>query len=178
MFGRKPEKGLFDEFENMMEEMNEAMGLMMHSMGKDPRVFGYRMQVGPDGVPHVEHFGNVEPAHGTCGTCGLTETATETAEEPGVREPFTSSVVDEKKNELYITAEMPGVDKQEIEVSATEEEVLIKAEHGERKYAKTVKTPGEVDPDSATAKYNNGVLEVTLKLKTFLKPEGKSVKVE
>ena len=176
MFGRKPEKGLFDEFENMMEEMNEAMGLMRHSVGKDPRVFGYRMQVGPDGVPHVENFGNVEPAHGTCGTCGTCE-LTETAEETGVREPFTSSVVDEKKNELYITAEMPGVDKQEIEVSATEEEVLIKAEHGDRKYAKTVKTPSEVVPDSATAKYNNGVLEVTLKLNTFLKP-GKSIKVE
>ncbi|PKL52862.1 MAG: hypothetical protein CVV36_10185 [Candidatus Methanoperedenaceae archaeon HGW-Methanoperedenaceae-1] len=87
-------------------------------------------------------------------------------------------VVDEKKNELYITAEMPGVEKEDIEVSATENEVLIKAGHGERKYNKTVKTPGEVEPDSATAKYNNGVLEVTLRLKTFMKPEGKSVKVE
>jgi len=173
MFGNRYEKGLFEEMERMMEEMNRVMDHVTHSMGKDPLFFGYRMHVGPDGVPHVEHFGNVEPAHGTCGTCELTETA----EQTGVREPFTSSIVDEKKNELYITAEMPGVEKQEIEVSATGEEVLIKAEHGERKYVKTVRTPVEVDPESATAKYNNGVLEVTLKLKE-LKPQRKSVNVE
>ena len=174
MFGRRHENGLFEEMEQMMEEMNSVMGHMTHSMGKEPQVFGYSMHVGPDGVPHVKHFGNTEPSQGCgTGTCGLTEAA----EEPGVREPFTSSVVDENKNELYITAEMPGVEKQEIDVSATGEDVVIKAEHGERKYAKTVRTPAEVDPDTAFAKYNNGVLEVTLKLKE-LKPEGKSVAVE
>ncbi len=169
MFGRRQEKGLFEEMEQMMEDMNRVMGHMMHSRGKDPRVYGYSMYIGPDGVPHVEHFGNVESLKGD---------VPESIEEAGVREPYTSSVVDEKKNEVYITAEMPGVEKEDIEVSATENEVLIKAEHGERKYSKTVKTPGEVVPDSAVAKYNNGVLEVTLKLKSFMKPEGKSVKVE
>jgi len=173
MFGRRYEKGLFEEMERMMEEMNRVRDHRTDSMGNDPLVFGYSMYVGPDGVPHVEHFGNVEPAHGACGTCELTETA----EETDVREPFTSSVVDEKKNELYITAEMPGVEKQEIEVNATVEEVLIKAEHGERKYAKTVRTPVEVDPESATAKYNNGVLEVTLTLRES-KPQTTNVNVE
>jgi HSP20 family protein len=169
MFGRRQEKGLFEEMEQMMENMNEAMGHMMHPIGKEPQVFGYSMQVGPDGIPHMEYFGNVQPETGEL---------TPPSGEPGIRDPFTSIVVDEKKNELYITAEMPGVEKEDIEVSATENEVLIKAGHGERKYNKTVKTPGEVEPDSATAKYNNGVLEVTLRLKTFMKPEGKSVKVE
>ncbi|MBE0521123.1 MAG: Hsp20/alpha crystallin family protein [Candidatus Methanoperedenaceae archaeon] len=172
MFRRRYEKELFEEMEQMMEEMNRAMSHMTHS--RDPKVFGYSMYVGPDGVPHVEHFGNTEPVHGACGTCEFPGSA----EETGVREPYTSSVVDEKKNEVYITAEMPGVEKQDIKVNATENTVLIKAVRGERNYAKTVTTPCEVEPDSATAKYNNGVLEVTLKLKTFLKPEGKSVNIE
>ncbi len=155
---RRPEK---DEFEKEFGEMNELINRMMQSIGKEPLIYGFSLQVGPDGVPHVEHFGNTRPMD-----IG-----------GNVREPFTSSIIDESKNELKITAEMPGIQKENIQINATEDEVVIRAE-GERNYYKNVKTICPVDPDSAKAKYNNGVLEVTLKLKEPMKQKGKTVKIE
>jgi HSP20 family protein len=158
---RRPEKGFFDEFERTMEEMNKSIDSMMRSLGEEPLVYGFSLQVGPDGIPHVQRFGNVIPTVGG----------------EKVREPFTSSMIDEKNNEFNITVEMPGIQKEDIEVNATEDEIVIRTE-GERKYYKSIKTPEPVDPDSASAKYNNGVLEVTLKLKEPSKQKGKSVKIE
>ena len=165
---RRPEKGFFEEFEKELEEMNELINRMMRSSG-EPLVYGFSMQVGPDGVPHVERFGNVRQA-------GNELSVRET--EHSVKEPFTSSMIDEKSNELNITAEMPGIRKEDIELNATESDVIIRADSEGRKYYKSVETPCLVDPDSARAKYNNGVLEVTLKLKEAPKPKGKTVKIE
>ncbi len=160
---RKTDEGFFAEFEKEIEEMNKIIESMARTPGS--AVYGMRVEIGPDGVPHVEHFGNIIPA----GKDACTE-----KDLNDIREPFTSSMIDEKNNELNITAEMPGIKKEDIEVSATENEVLIKAGSGVRKYYKSVKTPA-IDPDSASAKYNNGVLEVTLKLKENSKQIGKAV---
>lgn len=159
---RKTEKGFFTEFENEIEQMNDLVNRMMQSMGKEPQVYGFSIQVGPDGIPNVERFGNVIPV----------------GKDRDVREPFTSSLVNEKKNELNITAEMPGINKEDIELNATEKEIIIKADSNARKYYKFIKTPDSVDPDSAVAKYNNGVLEITFKFKDMKKPEGKPIKIE
>lgn len=159
---RKTEKGFFDEFEKELEQMNELMNNMMASIGREPQVYGFSIQAGPEGIPHVERFGNVVPV----------------GKDHDVREPFTSSIINEKDNELNITAEMPGIGKDDIEVNATENEVVIKAESGGRKYYKKVNIPAQVDPDSAKAKYNNGVLEVTLRLKEPPQTKGKKIDIE
>jgi HSP20 family protein len=166
---RKTEKGLFDEIEKEIEKMDQLIDQVMRSTGREPLVYGFSMQVGPDRVPHFEHFGNV-------GTKGNEVNVKQ--QEHNVREPFTSSIIDEKNNELNITAEMPGVQKEDIEVNATESEVVIKTEREGRRYHKSMNTPCIVDPDSAKAKYNNGILEVTLKLKEHARPKGKSVIIE
>ena len=162
---RNNEKRFFDEFEKELEGMNELIDSMMQNLGKGTNVYGFSMMVGPDGVPHVEHFGKVNPVQ-------VSENRPD-----AVREPFTSSMIDEKRNELNITAEMPGLEKENIVVNATDNEVIIKGEGGGRKYYKSLQTP-PVDPESSTAKYNNGVLEVTLRLKDESKPKGKTVKIE
>ncbi len=165
---RKPEKGFFEEFEREMEEMNRLIESMMRSAGSEPLVYGFSVHVGPDGVPHMEHFGNVRP----------TPELNAGKNERDVREPFTSSMIDEKSNELRITAEMPGIKKEDIVLESTENEVVIKAEGEGRKYYKSINTPCPVDTESVTAKYNNGVLEVTLKRKETTKPKGKVIKIE
>jgi HSP20 family protein len=159
---RKTEKGFFNEFEKEIEQMNDLVNRMMQSIGKEPQVYGFSMQVGPDGIPHVERFGNVLPV----------------GKDRDVREPFTSVLINEKNNEINITAEMPGIAKEDIELNATEKEVIIKADSNGRKYYKFIKTQVPVDPDSAAAKYNNGVLEVTFKYKDEKKPDVKSIKIE
>ncbi|VVB95904.1 Small heat shock protein HSP16.5 [uncultured archaeon] len=169
---RRNDKGIFEEFEKQIEEMNELMEKMIRETGKEPMVYGFSMHIGPDGIPHVEQFGNMRE-----------EDLPQIAGLPGskgqdVREPFASSIIDEKNKELCITAEMPGIRKEDIELNATENHLVIKAESSDRKYFKNIATPSPVNPDSARAKYNNGVLEVTLKLKGSVKPEGKIVKIE
>jgi HSP20 family protein len=159
---KRTDKGFFNEFEKEMEQINDLMNHMMQSIGKEPQVYGFSMQVGPDGIPHIERFGNVAPL----------------GKDSDVREPFTSSMIDEKNNEFNITAEMPGINKEDIELNATENEVVIKANSAARKYYKLIPATSPIDPESASAKYNNGVLEVTLKFKESKKPQGKNIKIE
>ncbi len=158
---KRPDHGFFDEIERQFEEMDKLMTQMVQSMGREPLVYGFSLQVSPDGIPHVERFGNVRPMDVS----------------GNVREPFISSILDDKNMELKITAEMPGIQKEEIQVNAAEDEITIKAD-GERKYYKNLKAPSLIDPDSAKAKYNNGVLEVTFKLKEPVKQKGRTIKIE
>ncbi len=159
---RKTEKGFFVDFEKELEEMNEIIDNMMRTLGKEPQVYGFSMRIGPDGMQHVGQFGNAA-------TCERKENT--------VREPYTSSIIDEKNNEFHITSEMPGINKEEIEVNATDNEVIIRAESGGRKYNKSIQTPS-IDPESSKAKYNNGVLEVTFKLRESSIPKGKAIMIE
>ncbi len=152
----------FEETERMIEEMFRTARRLGPETG--PLYYGYSIQIGPDGIPHIEHFGNVTPVSG-----GILET--------GVREPYTTTVVDDKHNELKINAEMPGVTKDQIKITATEDQVEITAEGEDRKYRKVLKTPVPVDPETSKASYNNGVLELTLKLKEPVK-KGKEIKVD
>ena len=89
---RRTDKGFFNEFEKEMEQINDLMNHMVQSIGKEPQVYGFSVQVGPEGIPHVERFGNILPV----------------GKDSDVREPFAGSIVNEKDNEFNITAEMPG----------------------------------------------------------------------
>ena len=87
-----------------------------------PYYYGYQINVGPDGKPHIREFGNVKPA-----ARGLIE-------QSGVREPLVDTSVDEKNNQLTITAEMPGVNKEDIKVNISDTYITIQAEKGDKKY--------------------------------------------
>jgi HSP20 family protein len=94
----------------------------------------------------------------------------------GVRSPFCD--VQETDKEIIITAELPGVSKEDIKINATESSVEIEAEvkreaeeknkghlRSERQYSKFYRClalPAEVDPSKAKATYKNGVLELRL----------------
>ncbi len=106
------------------------------------------------------------------------------------REPFVD--VNETKDEVIITAELPGVDKNDIEVNVSEDSVEIKAEQkqeirkegeegvfvsrGMRRFYKLVSLPVPVDPDTAKASYKNGVLEI--RIKKAKAPRGRRVEIE
>ncbi len=127
--------------------------------------YGYQVNVGPDGKPHVREFGNVRPTRkGTF--------------EPASREPFVDTVVDEKENSIKVVAEMPGIRKEDIKLEVTEKTLNIKAENNGRKYDTEVPLGAPVDASTAKASYNNGILEVKLKMKSPPKPKGVNVKVD
>ncbi len=95
---------------------------------------------------------------------------------PGMRKAFVD--VQETDKDVIVTAELPGMDKGDIELNVTSDRVEIKAQkkeeqteekegyktHG-RRYAgfyRSISLPTRVKADDARATYKNGVLEVSL----------------
>lgn len=86
-------------------------------------------------------------------------------------------MIDQKDN-ILIKAELPGVDKKDLDISVTDKTVTIKgstkSEKKEEKgdyfhreistgsYERVLALPGNVDSSKAKAKFNDGVLELTL----------------
>ena len=155
------------EFEREIMDLEEELASIMQRSPeiRGPYYYGIRITIGPDGVPRVEEFGNIRRGRGG---------------KPEIREEIEPLVdVIEHDDEIWVVAELPGVEKDKIKVRATEDRLVIKAE-GERKYYKVVELPARVDPKSARASYRNGVLEVKLKKLEPTKKEedGYEVKVE
>lgn len=113
-----------------------------------PIFYGVSVEVGKDGIPHLREFGNLRPPD----ILGL--------EAP--REPLVSLVEDPKTDRVHVTAEMPGVEKEDIILRVMHDGIRIRAHAADRRYHAALDlTPG-LDPASARATYRNGVLDVTL----------------
>ncbi len=155
-----------EEFERMIERMNrifeEAMRFAPEKIepGK-PIVYGFSMRIGPDGKPHIQEFGN---------TPGAIRSHVDE------RKPIVD--VFETDDEIQVIAEMPGVEREDIELNATETSLEINAKGETRQYSEVIDLPAEVDPDSAKATYKNGVLEVILKKKESEKRSKKKIDIE
>ena len=86
-------------------------------------------------------------------------------------------IIDRDK-EIVVKAELPGVTKEDIDLSITDNTVTIKAttSHEEKEeqgnyyrceisrgsFSRTVALPGDVDADNARATFNDGILELTM----------------
>jgi HSP20 family protein len=100
--------------------------------------------------------------------------------------------VTEDSDRLYVRAELPGIKTNEIEISATGNSLSIA---GERKVApeneaasyhrreresgtfrRTIALPNDIDSDKVEARYNNGILTVTLPKAERSRPKQISVK--
>jgi HSP20 family protein len=91
-----------------------------------------------------------------------------------MREPLTDVI--EEKERIRIIVELPGVNKEDIHLNATEEILDIMVESPDRRFSKHLDLPSNVDPDSATASYNNGVLEICL-ARVEKQQKGKSIDI-
>ena len=78
-------------------------------------------------------------------------------------EPTATTHVDvqETGDAIRVIADLPGVEKSDISLQCDGEFVTITATSESRKYDEKVSLPSRVDPESGSATYNNGVLEVT-----------------
>ena len=157
----------FDEFDRLEGMTHEIMrrALEMTSeraKASRPYVYGFSISVGPDGKPLIREFGNVQPSRK--GPKILEE-----------REPLIDVSEDDKA--VAVVAELPGVEKDDINLHTTEDHLTVSVNTPERKYHKELILPARVDPKSAHASYKNGVLEVRLKkVETAVKDERISVK--
>ena len=148
-------KGL-GKFIDLAERAEEAGGELRKSgairgLGgnKDVRgVYGFTVRTCLGQKTKVEPFGNIK----------------KTKEGPKVsetREPIVD-VFDEKDHVLII-AELPGIDEKSIKLDLKKDILLLEAESKDRKYAKEILLPAQIDFESREMNFKNGILEVKFK---------------
>lgn len=104
-----------------------------------------------------------------------------------IREPLVD--ISENEKEIKIIVELPGVNKNDIDLEVRDNFLVIKAkmsksskreqkdylyqERTYQRYYRMIPLPNAVDPNKIEAKYNNGILEITLQKKSNVKKAGK-----
>ncbi|MCU4751692.1 Hsp20/alpha crystallin family protein [Halobacteria archaeon AArc-curdl1] len=68
--------------------------------------------------------------------------------------------VHDTDDELRVIADLPGVEKRNIELECDGKTLTISARSDHREYDERVSLPRRVNEHTATATYNNGILEV------------------
>lgn len=167
---------IFDEMDKEFSEAEDMLTRMFRTVRESgrapdfsqrfPYYYGYQITVGPNGKPHIREFGNARPS-----SKGLIE-------QTNVRQPLVDINLNEKENVLIVTAEMPGIAKQDVKVEFEEGLITIHAEKGEKRYHTEVPINTELDADSAKASYTNGILELKINLKKAPKSKVREVRVE
>ena len=154
---------VMEDIRRMTEEM---MKMFSTAQPGKPFVHGFKIHYGPDGKPRIEDFGN-KPIKSPQGEPLISEE----------REPLTDII--EGDEDVAITVEIPGVEKEDIDLNATNETIEIKVDTPQRKYHKILNLPCDVLPKTTKATYKNGVLDIVLKRKEKKKPgEGYRVNIE
>jgi HSP20 family protein len=135
---------------NLVRERKMEDGSTVREMG--PIVYGYSVKIGPDGKPVVRKFGNIDAFPNILGGGMAVK---------GEREPLVDVIKGE--GEIRVVAEVPGVAKEDLKVTADENSVTIESLSGEQRYHKRIDLPETVDPKTAKSTYKNGILEVSFK---------------
>ena len=156
--------------ERVMEDikrMTEEMMKMFHNAqpGK-PIVHGFKINIGPDGKPKIEDFGN-KRIRSPDGDALISEE----------REPLTDII--EGDDDVAVTVEIPGVEKEDIDLNVEGDTIEIKVDSPTRKYHKILNLPCDVLPKTTKATYKNGILDIVIKRKEKKKPgTGYKVNIE
>jgi HSP20 family protein len=146
-------------FKELMKKLSEFTAEDLKDMAKELErrgartyVYGFSITIGPDGKPIIREFGNVPRRRGEKEAAIIEE-----------REPLVD--VFERGDEIVVVAEMPGVEKDKVNVKVAEDgrTLIISGSDTDRRYYKEVDLPARVDPSSIKTTYKNGVLEVKLK---------------
>jgi HSP20 family protein len=120
--------------------------------------------------------------------------AEEMDREFGAEGAFTPAIeVKQKEGKLFVTADLPGIAKEDVKVYVEGDALVLEGERkrekeekregffrSERVYGKfcrTIPLPEGANPDQAAATFKNGVLEVTLPV-AEVKPKAKQIPVQ
>ena len=161
----------FSTAEEMLSKMFSTVreGNAQQLESNSPYYYGYQISIGSDGIPHVREFGNGSRP---------TRRALVEQNENEIRQPFVDTNFNKKENTYVITAEMPGLTKEDIKVNVSQQTVTISAEHAGKKYHTEIPFDVELDDTSARATYTNGIVELKIKPKEQPKHKSKEIKIE
>ena len=162
------------EFSKMRKQMDGLMrdavdGHLPKNEKKNPFVFGFSVKTGPNGFPVFEDFGNTRMhPFGRQGERPVVDTTR--------REPLTD--INETDDQIAITVELPGVNKEDIDINVLEDKVEVNVKTESRKYFKSIDLSSPVETDSSKATYTNGILDLVLTKTESDEPKGTKVKVD
>ncbi|MCS7250584.1 MAG: Hsp20/alpha crystallin family protein [candidate division WOR-3 bacterium] len=114
---------------------------------------------------------------------------------PAMAEEFVPLIdMYEKGNDIIVEAEIPGLEKEDLSVTVSENSLTIKGEIKKEKevkekdyylcersygsFSRTIELPTEVDSEKAKASYKNGILKITLPKKQPEKKLETEIKIE
>jgi HSP20 family molecular chaperone IbpA len=83
---------------------------------------------------------------------------------------------EDRNGTIAITADMPGVEKKDIELNVDKHTVSVAAKTEERDYGFTKKFQPELNPDEVEAEFNNGVLDI--KIQKAEEDKGKKIDIQ
>jgi HSP20 family protein len=154
---KKKYEDFFEELEDMiddaLEDMEKSMRMLLRSDDfkelDRPKFYGFSIQMNDEGMPKITRFGDNL----------LTSKDTRT--------PFYDQYLDKDRNELVIIFELPGVNKEEIQIKSSTNKLLLNTINENRSYNAEVVLDAEVDPSSAASTFNNGILTINFNLKQF-----------
>ncbi len=154
----------FQEYFNRMTQEMSRIGTLRSQKEGVPYIYGWSYHVGPDGKPTYQEFSNISelPSQNTLELSEKTE-------------PFVDIIESEK--ELYITVELPGIAKENINVELAKDTLILSVKHPERGFTKEIPLPIEVEKNPVEATYNNGVLSITLQ-KRKQKIKGQKINIK
>ena len=162
----------FDEIDKEFERMRRYMDAMMQRAVKENQspnpnehryVYGFTMNMGPDGRPVIREFGNTRP------TLRSPELA-------GVREPIID--MNETESCIAITAELPGVEKEDVELTINEDSIVIEAKGEPFQYYKRIELQTPVDPERSSATCKNGILDIQVPKVEKRESKGHKINIE
>jgi len=170
---RRMEEAIAKEFEELSQraptelQREETLpdGTKVQSYG--PFVYGYSVTVGPDGKPNVKEFGNFKAG---------TQLGKPHMDVKEKREPLTD-IIDAKKD-IRVIVELPGVEKDDIKLSGTDNKLTISVDTAKHKYYKEVELPSKVDAKNAKSNYKNGVLDINVPKQKPEKTKSQPIKID
>ena len=155
-FDKFPDDENFRDIEEIIEHMMEKFGLDLDDISGQPFVYGFSVSKRPGEEPEIREFGNM-----------LDDEDDPFSGRQQVRIEERNPLIDvfEIDDRVHVIAELLDVDRDDIEVSATESSMELTALNDELEYCEHIDFPVAVEPDTAQASYRNGVLEIILKVK-------------
>jgi HSP20 family protein len=160
-------------FEEQMSRIQQFMDHMIKqalqsnpssSNQEGPFFYGWTYSEGTDREPTFQEFGNLPSQKNNC-PLQLSEK----------QEPYID--IQEEEKEVHVTIEIPGVEKENIDLEVTSTTLSITVDHAERGFQKTIELPSRVQENKSKATYNNGILHIALK-KTKQKRNSKNINIE
>ncbi len=168
---------MFDRFrkdwDRIFEEINRDFERMfrnsMKELPNDPenvRTWGFKMFWDNSmEKPVFKYFGNIDPMTGKL-------------LDDGYRIPSIEKSYDPDVKTWRVIVELPGVKKGEINLTTTNTYLNLETTSKDHKYKHRVEFDTEIEPESVKAKFNNGILDITIKAKISPQPTEKKIAIE